>query len=378
MYLGVRYSVDIAILLIALSLQLFAASSMLPEGVRARRAYRIALGASSSLLAAGVIGSIAAIFHLLPGNTVAWLRGSALGWAIALIGAAVFALLLRPARKFSPERRRLLDIGVRTAVAAPLACVGFGMFVQRNRFRLTEVSAPIPGLPKDLAGLRIVQVTDVHLSAYLSEAEFARAIDMANETKAHLAVVTGDLVSVAGDPIDAAIRQVARLKADAGILGCHGNHEVYAGVLGYATEQASKHGVRILRAQAESLRFGSTPLNLVGVDYQQLRSPYLVGVEKLVRPGEVNILLSHNPDVFPVAARQGFALTLAGHTHGGQIDVEILHQHLNITRFFTPYTNGLYREGGSAIYVSAGIGTIGVPMRFGAPPEVALIRLCAT
>ena len=95
-------------------------------------------------------------------------------------------------------------------------------------------------------------------------------------------------------------------------------------------------------------------------------------------PDATNILLSHNPDVFAVAARQGWDLTLAGHTHGGQVNVEILNQSLNAARFFTPYIYGLYRQGRSSIWVTRGIGTVGVPARLGAPPEVAFIRLCAT
>jgi predicted MPP superfamily phosphohydrolase len=88
--------------------------------------------------------------------------------------------------------------------------------------------------------------------------------------------------------------------------------------------------------------------------------------------------MSHNPDVFPVAAEQGWDLTFAGHTHGGQVKVEILGDDLNLARFFTPYVDGLYRNGSSAIFVTRGIGTIGLPARLGAPPEVALIRLCRT
>ena len=122
-------------------------------------------------------------------------------------------------------------------------------------------------------------------------------------------------------------------------------------------------------AQARQLRFGAAAINFAGVDYQRFNSLYLVGAEQLVAPGAVNILLSHNPDVFPVAAAQGYDLTIAGHTHGGQVDVEILHQHFNVARYFTPYVLGLYREGASSVYVSSGIGTIGVPIRLGAPPE---------
>jgi len=79
-----------------------------------------------------------------------------------------------------------------------------------------------------------------------------------------------------------------------------------------------------------------------------------VGAERLVTPGAFNVMLSHNPDVFPVAASQGYDLTIAGHTHGGQVNVEILHQNMNIARYYTPYVRGLYREGISSVYVSSG------------------------
>ena len=92
-------------------------------------------------------------------------------------------------------------------------------------------------------------------------------------------------------------------------------------------------------------------------------------------PGAVNVLLSHNPDVFPVAARQGYDLVLAGHTHGGQVTVEILDPFINPARFFTPYVYGLFRWGNSAAYVTRGIGTIGIPTRIGAPPEISVLRL---
>ncbi len=81
------------------------------------------------------------------------------------------------------------------------------------------------------------------------------------------------------------------------------------------------------------------------------------------------------PDVFPVAARQGYALTIAGHTHGGQVNVEILNDNINLARFYTPFTRGLYRLGNASIFVSSGIGTVGMPLRLGAPAEVNLIRL---
>ena len=95
-------------------------------------------------------------------------------------------------------------------------------------------------------------------------------------------------------------------------------------------------------------------INLAGVDYQKMNSPYLTGMEQLVVPGAVNILLSHNPDVFPVAAAQAAKHShhRRSHTHGGQVDVEILHQHIDPARYFTPFVQGLYRRENSSVYVS--------------------------
>ncbi|MFB3828741.1 MAG: metallophosphoesterase [Bryobacteraceae bacterium] len=299
----------------------------------------------------------------------------------AYVVHAVFRFLSRrlPSARFDPARRRLLNIAGGAAAAVPFAVVGYGALVERTRFRVKEVDVPLPELPRDLDGLRLVQLSDIHLSMFLSEQEFARAIDEANQLRAHLMLVTGDLISARGDPLDACLRQIARLRADAGIFGCLGNHEAYAAAQNYATGQGRRLGIRFLRQEAAGLRFGSAVLNLAGVDHQRMspRHPeaYLPHAERLVAPGAVNVLLSHNPDVIPVAAQKGFHLTLSGHTHGGQVTVEIMDQSINPARFITPYVYGLFQEGNHAAYVTRGIGTIGIPARIGAPPEIALLRL---
>jgi len=95
----------------------------------------------------------------------------------------------------------------------------------------------------------------------------------------------------------------------------------------------------------------------------------------MVVPGAANLLLSHNPDVFPVAVTKGFDAVMSGHTHGGQVTVEILNRTLNVARFATPFVAGLYRLQGRSCYVTAGIGTIALPVRIGAPPEITVVRL---
>jgi predicted MPP superfamily phosphohydrolase len=345
---------------------------------RVRRAVLLVAGlVSTVLLVLGYLLEFQRVLRLFPVWWSTWLECASILETILLIGLSLALLAWRKRSEFQPTRRNFLETAAVGLAIAPLAGAGFGI-LESGRLQLTEVKIPIANLPKDLDGLRIVQVTDIHLSPFLSEREFARAVDMANETRAHVALVTGDLISRVGDPLDACLHQLARLRAEAGVLGCLGNHEVYTGTEAYVTAQGRRIGIEFLRWQAKQLRFGTAALNFAGVDYQKFRSPYLAGAERLVAPEAINILLSHNPDVFPVAARKGFDLTIAGHTHGGQVDVEILHQHLNVARYFTHYVLGLYREGASSVYVSSGIGTIGVPIRLGAAPEVSLIQLCAT
>lgn len=304
-----------------------------------------------------------------------WLRGGA---PLAATGALVvvgWSALWRSSTAWNPRRRRFLRAAAGALAAGPPAAFAFGILVERRSIRGVEVDLPLRGLPVDLDGLRIAQLTDIHLGPYLSERELARAVAIANEFRPHLAVVTGDLISARDGPLEVCLEHLARLRADAGVLGCHGNHELYAGVEELATRLGARRGLDFLRNACRRLQFGSASLNVVGVDYERRGRPYLPGAERLLRPGTVNLLLSHNPDVFPVAADLGFQIVLAGHTHGGQLSVEILGEHLNVARFWTPYVYGLYRRSEACMFVSRGVGSVGIPMRLGAPPEVVCVRL---
>ena len=377
MLFRIHFFPGLCLLVLGLAMQQSVVRSLLRRHPARKPAILAAAVISSVLLMLGYLLEFQRLQWRVPVLWSTWLECAALVETMCLIGLYFGLLTWRGAPRFQPSRRAFFRAAGAGICMTPLAGTAFGI-VHRNAFRLNEVSVPIANLPKDLDGLRIVQVTDIHLSPFLSEAECARAVDMANETRAHLALVTGDLITRRGDPLDACLHQLARLRADAGVLGCLGNHEVYARAEDYVAAEGRRLGIEFLRRQAKVLRFGAATINFAGVDYQRMHSQYLAGAEKLIAPGAVNVLLSHNPDVFPVAARQGYDLTIAGHTHGGQVDVEILHQHFNVARYYTDYVQGLYREGQSAVYVSNGIGTIGVPVRLGAPPEVSLLRLCAT
>jgi predicted MPP superfamily phosphohydrolase len=277
----------------------------------------------------------------------------------------------------SQERRRLLEAAGALAVASPVMAMAYGILVGRTEFGVREVTLPIPGLHPDLEGLRILHLSDIHRGQFLSARDLERVIDMTNGLRPHLSVMTGDLISREDDPMEECVRQLARVKADAGMFGCLGNHEMYARVESAVKSEAARRGIPFLRLENRQLRFGGAVLNIGGVDYQRSssRKDYLKGAEKLLVPGALNLMLSHNPDTFPKAAGQGWDLTLAGHTHGGQVTVEIVEQSVNVARFFTPYVAGEYHLGNASCYVTRGIGTVGVPARLGVPPEITLMRV---
>lgn len=303
-----------------------------------------------------------------------------------------------------PTRRYFFQTASTLAGAVPFVGVLYGFVAGRLHYTVERVEVPLANLPEGLDGLRIAQLSDIHIGAYMPHEQVRRAVAMANELGAHLAVVTGDLVTASRDPLEACVKELAALRAPLGVWGCLGNHEIYADCEDEATELLRRVGVRILRRQNAEIAWRGAKLNLIGVDYQRQlassgrRLTMLRGVEPLVRRDAPNILLSHNPNAFYRAAELGIELTLAGHTHGGQVQVEILDQRLSPARFFTEFIAGLYqrqvasgpwltaragaaRDGirgelpTASLYVNRGLGTVGAPVRLGSPPEITLLTL---
>lgn len=141
----------------------------------------------------------------------------------------------------------------------------------------------------------------------------------------------------------------------------------------------------MLRRECVPVTAHGESFNLIGVDFETTRRmgpgsetfvrSYLRGVETLLMPEAVNILMSHNPDTFDRAAELGIDLSLAGHTHGGQVALEFVSPEIAPSRLVTPYVAGWFQKPGGQLYVNRGIGTIGVPMRIGAPPEITVYEL---
>ena len=205
------------------------------------------------------------------------------------------------------------------------------------------------------------------------------------ELKPDLIALTGDFVTWDADPEEAVVRALSDLKAPFGVYGCLGNHDAWARAEDSITGLFAQCGVHILRQARAPLRLGGESINLMGIDFANSRhmsageghmsSLRLEGMEELMAPETVNILLSHNPETFDRAAELGIDLSLAGHTHGGQLALEFISPEIAPSRIVTPYVAGLFQQPGGQLYVNRGIGTIAAPMRVGAPPEITVFEL---
>jgi predicted MPP superfamily phosphohydrolase len=327
-----------------------------------------------------------------------WIVCSALGFALVIPFWAVDRLVrgiqaayrrrLRPESEAgppSPSRRHFLERTAVTVGAAPFVAGAYGLFYGRLDLEITNRRIRLKRLPKSFTGFRIAQLSDIHIGPFMTEEEIRRCVTMTNELKPDLVVLTGDFVTWRPAPQEAVVSALAGLRAPFGVFGCLGNHEIYAGVEDSITRLFAARGIRVLRREKTPIQLSGETLNLIGVDSQSVRRlgrhgeglvrGYLEGVQQLLLPDTVNILLSHNPNSFDRAAELGIDLSLAGHTHGGQVTLEFIHPSLTPSRLITRYVKGWFQKEEAQLYVNRGIGTILAPIRVGAPPEITLLEL---
>jgi uncharacterized protein len=285
----------------------------------------------------------------------------------------------------SPERRRFLEGVATAAVAAPFAAGAYGLFWGRINLQVTRQPIKLANLPRAFHGFRIAQLSDIHVGPFMSEDQIRKFARIANDLKPDLIALTGDFVTWDASTAPAVVNALSSLNAPLGVYGSLGNHDEWAEAEDVLTELFARAGVRILRQEHTVITAGNESFNLIGVDFTNSRSMSvggwhlssykLEGVEKLMVPGTANILLSHNPDSFNRAAEMGIDLSLAGHTHGGQLALEFISPEIAPSRLITPYVAGWFERPGGQLYVNRGIGTIAAPMRVGAPPEITVYEL---
>jgi len=298
-------------------------------------------------------------------------------WAYRQIREAVShadASKQRAAREHSSARRQLLRQIAISISAVPFGAAAYGLLHERLNVEVTRRRIALPRLPKAFQGFCIAQLSDLHISSFMSAETIRRFVALTNQLNPDLVALTGDYLSWDPAAQAALVEALAGLHAPYGVFGSLGNHETITGTEASIAQMFEAKGIRILRQERAAVQFRGETINLIGIDDSDEN---LRGLEGLVMPDAVNILLIHSvyPHDFERVAEAGIDLTLAGHTHGGQLSLEFIRRGLCLSRLETPYVSGWYEKSGHQLYVNRGIGTTMIPIRLGARPEITLLEL---
>lgn len=315
-----------------------------------------------------------------------WMLGSVVALLTGIMLATVFALLYSGGWVFAAEDAR--DIGILWlggfVVTLGLGSGLWGATVGNHRVRVDSLSFSLANFPSELAHIKLVHITDLHIGPLLDSDRLARFVARINELKPDLVVITGDLFDFSPDYIEVGCRELAKLKASSGVYAVLGNHDHYTGTEEVAEGIAKFTSIRLLRDEWERVKVAGGSLVLAGLEDPQTinwmeknsESPVLERLAQEIPPDHLCVLLAHRPSFFQQAERLGFPLVLSGHTHGGQIALPFARNH-NASRMISDQTRGIYKRGDSTMYVNRGLGMAGLPLRLNCPREIALIRLTA-
>ena len=318
---------------------------------------------------------------------------TAIGFATIVLGAVIgaawagffpLAALLGAAGLGPDSLLHAFRLATLPVVGALFFMLIWGFTGGQARIERTSLRIPLVGLDPALRGLRIVQISDLHIGNAMQDKKLEGLVEDVNALGADLIAVTGDLFDHDPGVVESGVKRLAALTAPLGVYAVLGNHDVYTG-REYVARMLAKHapGLRLLRG--ETVRVPApAPLYVAGVDDPGKKAwtargalPELDALAReLPQDGPV-VLLVHRPEAFPQAAKLGFALVLAGHTHGGQIALPTPGGHWNPARAVTRFYRGLYHapEHRSILYVNRGLGVAGPRIRFNCPREIATLEL---
>ena len=279
-------------------------------------------------------------------------------------------LLATSALQFDEIHAFIGEIGVPAVLVASLLAMALGAVTALRGPRVEKVALRVPGLHPDLEGFRIVQISDLHVGRSIRRTYVERTVERARSLAPDLVALTGDMVDGPVERLAPHVAPLALLAEGGRAFFVLGNHDCYSGAAPWIAHW-QEVGVRVLLNDVTVLRKGAASLAVGGVvdPAYRARRPEISLAD--TPKADFRLLLAHNPKLAPLGARAGFDLQLSGHTHAGQffpwtLAVRLVH---------APHVAGLSREGSMSVYVSAGTGTWGPPVRFGTSPEITLITL---
>jgi uncharacterized protein len=311
---------------------------------------------------------------LLPFAAAAGLGGMIVGAAAGAFDAAAWTWALAVGRG---------AVQVTIAVAAVFFAAGYA---GSRRLVVRRHVATLPQLPAGFEGMRIVQLSDLHVGPHTPRGKLARIAAATREAAPDLIALTGDLVDDYARDVEAMEAGLGRFSAPLGVFAIPGNHDVYAGWTS-VRRGLEQQGIQVLVNEAVPLERNGDRIALLGTgdpagrqwrrNGGELAAPDLAraiaDARARVGPSAPVIALAHNPVLWPPLQRAGVALTLSGHTHWGQLALPGIRW--SLASPFLEHAMGEYRDGESLLYVHPGTNYWGLPFRLGTPPEVAVITL---
>ncbi|MCZ6489900.1 MAG: metallophosphoesterase [Acidobacteria bacterium] len=241
-----------------------------------------------------------------------------------------------------------------------------------RRFCLAEISISPAGWPRDIARLKVLLLSDIHTGIFLKPEVLSDIVGSLMELQPDLVAVAGDLVTGQPSDLDGFLPALAPLsRAPLGAWYCYGNHDYFGGDPEDIYKDLRSIGITTLRNESVVLEHGDSRFVLGGIDDRILGTP---DWDLLIsKNGPPHLLLAHHPDFFYEAEARGVTLTLSGHTHGGQIRFPNGPPLVRQSQF--RLDEGAYAYNSSLLIVSRGLGSVGLPWRYGADPEAILIEI---
>ena len=301
---------------------------------------------------------------------------SMLAWSLW----SVIRLIFRGKQIPKPEsagrkwtRRELL--GTVAASSPVLATFGTAAFClpRIRQFRIREITVFLKDLPQALDGMRIAHVTDTHVGKFTRGRVLDDIVAATNRLDADLVLFTGDLIDNTLRDLPAAVKMLQSITPRSGLFVIEGNHDLFESPKEFEMG-VREAGLTLLRNESATVSVRGVPVQLLGIVWNHSESAMARDVDavaKLRDPAAFPILLAHHPHAFDRAAAHGFPLTLAGHTHGGQV---MLTPEFGAGSAMFRYWSGLYEKSGRALVVSNGTGNW-FPLRVNAPAEIIHLTL---
>ena len=256
-------------------------------------------------------------------------------------------------------------------LAGNLSKIARSAINEANSLSLEKINIKIKRLPKKLDGFRLIHLSDIHHSPFTNLEHIIRTVKISNRLKPDMFVLTGDYVSHETEYIEPVAKVLGELKSEFGTFACLGNHDHWTNPE-MITNSFRAAGITMLIN--EGLRFEARGASfwLAGVDDHLVGKTDLPASLKGSYADEMKLVLAHNPVIFRQAVKEKVDLILSGHTHGGQVKIRDEEKRILPRRKFT---NGLHERKDTQIYITRGIGTVVLPIRYQCPPEISLIEL---